>query len=311
MHQHKKLLQQLNLPDLEYLGQGMQCLVFADGPHLAVKIYETTIGMGNFQRLMDFYHSLVSDQISFQLPEIIDVKEIQGKIIVTEKRLHGACPTRERLSQMPVPSLETYFTHYVNVLFDIQKITTGFLKPAEPLDKSGDFYRYEKYENWRNLLLTNLQHKLNQSGTRYQPFITGYEKLTDQIRKKIQTVNLKEYRLIHGDYFPANTMMNEKFDITAVLDFGTFTILGDPLYDIALGWIFADMYHNVNHFPIKDFVEKLIRERITEDDWQRMKLYILIYSILSADMYGSADVNDGHFRWAMHNLNDNTLREVL
>lgn len=143
------------------------------------------------------------------------------------------------------------------------------------------------------------------------PFVVGLDGLIDQIYAHINALPQTNNRLIHGDYYPANTMMDKSFNISAVLDFGTFTMLGDPIYDVALGWIFADMYQNVKQLQTKDFVGNLIKQRITAEEFRRMKLYILIYSLLSADIYSDPDAPDGHFRWAMNNLNDDNFREVL
>jgi hypothetical protein len=42
-----------------------------------------------------------------------------------------------------------------------------------------------------------------------------------------------------------------------------------------------------------------------------MKLYILIYSLISADIYCDEGAPDGHFQWAMNNLNNDSFREAL
>ena len=305
------LLKQLDLPELQYLGEGMQCVVFADGNDSVVKIYDAAAGKENLQRLMQFYRSLDTTKVSWQTPKILSIDEVKGKLVVAEQRLLGISPTRDYFKRLPIHTLKVYFTQYVDALFSVQNIHTDFLNTAEPLDLSGDFFEYRPYRSWQDLLQQNLERKLKENRKYYLPFVPHLNALAQQLMQKIDTVNLHDCRLIHGDFFPGNTIINEAIQITGLLDFGTFTTMGDPIYDIALGWVFADMYENIDHFPVKDFVGERINRKLAENEVERMKLYVLIYSLLSATMYGNPDTNDGHFRWAMKNLNDKTLLEAL
>lgn len=308
---YEGLLRQCGLPPLPFLGKGMQCLVFAEGNERVVKLYSQAAGIENLQRLMRFYASLDTSVVSFALPQIIAVESIKEHILVKEKRMRGISPTLDYLQHLTTHELEIYFQHYVDCLFQIQEITTSFLQPGEPLDLSGDFCHYSQYGSWQSLLTSNLKWKLSMSGGQYCSFVSDLESLAQAVYAKIPSLPNNVNRLIHGDFYPANTLMDNDFNITAVLDFGTYTLVGDPTYDIALGWIFADMYQNVKQLQAKDFVGELIHERISEEEWQRIKLYILIYSLLSADIYSDPDAPDGHFLWAMNNLKNEDFREVL
>jgi len=308
---YKALLHDCGLPPLPFLGKGMQCLVFAEGTSQVVKIYSQAAGVENLQRLMQFYASLDASAVSFAVPEIIAVEMVQEHILVKEKRMHGISPTLHYLQNLTARELETYFQQYVDSLFQIQKITTNFLQPGEPLDLSGDFCHYAHYGSWQSLLSANLQRKLAASNVYYRSFVRDLEAVVEAVSAKIPTLPNETNRLIHGDFYPGNTLMDIDFNITAVLDFGTYTLVGDPIYDVALGWIFADMYQNVKQLQAIDFVGDLIQARVTKEEWQRIKLYILIYSLLSADIYSDPGDPDGHFQWAMNNLKNDDFREVL
>ncbi|MCW2916398.1 MAG: aminoglycoside phosphotransferase family protein [Actinomycetia bacterium] len=39
--------------------------------------------------------------------------------------------------------------------------------------------------------------------------------------------------MIHGDLYPGNILMRDRAAVSGVIDFGTFTMIGDPLYDVA------------------------------------------------------------------------------
>ena len=47
--------------------------------------------------------------------------------------------------------------------------------------------------------------------------------------------------LVHGDYFPGNLLMSERLEVSAVIDFSVFTLVGDPLLDAACAVVFLEM----------------------------------------------------------------------
>jgi aminoglycoside phosphotransferase (APT) family kinase protein len=47
--------------------------------------------------------------------------------------------------------------------------------------------------------------------------------------------------LVHGDYFPGNVLLGEHLRVSAVIDFSTFTLVGDPLLDAACASAFLEM----------------------------------------------------------------------
>jgi aminoglycoside phosphotransferase (APT) family kinase protein len=42
--------------------------------------------------------------------------------------------------------------------------------------------------------------------------------------------------LVHGDYFPGNVLVGPDLKVTAVLDFGLYTVVGDPVLDLAVAY---------------------------------------------------------------------------
>jgi hypothetical protein len=47
--------------------------------------------------------------------------------------------------------------------------------------------------------------------------------------------------LVHGDYFPGNVLLDERRQVSAVIDFSVFTLVGDPLLDAACAATFLEM----------------------------------------------------------------------
>lgn len=109
------------------------------------------------------------------------------------------------------------------------------------------------------------------------------------------------YRLIHGDIFPGNLLADENGRIQALVDFGLFTMYGDPLFDAATAWVLFDMYDALRADARARLLPFMI-ERICNGAVGRLYRYVLLYSLLSADAY-AADCSDGHYAWCVANLN--------
>jgi aminoglycoside phosphotransferase (APT) family kinase protein len=109
-----------------------------------------------------------------------------------------------------------------------------------------------------------------------------------------------DQRLIHGDFFPCNLLINDERQITALFDFGLLTMYGDYLFDIATGWVFFDMYDELKAQVRERYLAMRI-DRLGEQVRGKLYRYVLIYSILSANMY-SSHCADGHYQWCVANL---------
>lgn len=307
MQDPKKLLRKIGKPNLKYLGKGMQSVVFEIDEKTVLKVYGKDMGLGNLTRLSNFYKTLNLKDVTFNTPYIEQIEEKQDHILVTERRLKGICPTKEYLIKTSEENIKKFLDSYLRTLFQLQKIECQFLKDFEPLETFGQFFEFKKYESWNELLLYNLSKKYME----LIGIIPQEQKylftVKDQISDKITNIPQIEPSLIHGDFFPANTMVDNDYSINSVLDFGILTVKGDPIFDIALGWVFSDMYGEIKNFDIKSHLKPLILEKLTENEIERFHLYILVYSIISANMYSNNDPDDGHLKWCLHNLQNKSL----
>lgn len=311
MRNYNQLLEEINMPNLKFLGKGMQSLVFELNEREVLKVYGREIGIENIKRLKNFYESLDTKKVSFLTPLLTDVVEKGAKILATEKKLDGICPNGDYLKKLNTADLRRFLYSYIETLFSVQKIETTYLGIAEVLDLTGDFFEPRLYKDWNELITFNLKNKYQQTKTIFDKKVDNAARLVEMLVGKFSSYKISKSRLIHGDFFPANLMVDDSLKIASVLDFGILTTIGDPIFDIALGATFSDMYDQIKHFKVKEFVWGLVKDKVTEEEYIRAQVYVLIYSFISANMYKKNDPTDGHFNWCINNLNNPKLLKYL
>lgn len=305
------LLVQCGLPQLRFLGKGMESTVYEFDENTIVKIYDSSVSYDSIVRLKTFYDSLNTNEVNFHTPTIFDVANANGRVVVKEKKLFGKSINKEYLQSLSIEKLKIYFDNYLDTLFLIQKVKTDFIHSAELVDHSGKFFRNKKYMSWKELLIESLQSRYLESKRLFEREIDAADSLVDRLIAKIKQREQKNNSLIHGDFCPANTMVDDQLNITSIVDFGILTTVGDAMFDIALGLAFSDMYNEITTLNIKDYLKENLKNRLTEDEYLWIDLYVVYYSFVSAKMYTYNDPNKGHLKWCLKNLNDSSLTSGL
>lgn len=281
----------------------MQCIVFDIGNNKIIKIYSKVIKKENIIRLKDFYSSLNLEKVSFITPLIDHILEINNFIFVEEKKLPGFCPNFLYVNSLNTSKIELFLHNYVHTLFKIKDINTNYLNNAEPLDLSNQFFVYKKYSSWNELLTFNICNKYLQTKSLFDKSVKLISSKKIKLLNFISKIKMNP-SLMHGDYCFSNLLINKNFEITSIFDFGILTTIGDPLFDIATGWAFSDMYGQIKKIQIKDFTKHLIFERLSKKETTIFYSYVLSYSFISANMYKTNDPQNEHFKWCINNLNN-------
>lgn len=154
--------------------------------------------------------------------------------------------------------------------------------------------------DWHQFLTRSLVHKLPQVNTYLIRDVPLFMEKMQRLYAILDQPSRGDYRLIHGDFFPGNLLINEEYHIAALFDFGLMTMYGDYLFEIATGWVFFDMYDELKA-QVRERYLALLLDRLGEHVSGKLYRYVLIYSILSANTY-SPDCSDGHYQWCVANL---------
>jgi aminoglycoside phosphotransferase (APT) family kinase protein len=156
--------------------------------------------------------------------------------------------------------------------------------------------------DWHQFLARYLTHKLSQVTPHLSRDVPAFAVKLQQLYAILDQPYRGHYRLIHGDFFPGNLLIDDNYQITALLDFGLLTMYGDYLFDLATGWVFFDMYDELK-VKASDRYLAMLLDRLGQNLRGKLYHYVLLYSILSANTYSSTCA-DGHYRWCVMNLSN-------
>lgn len=293
-----ELLLRYGLSQQTLLGRGMEAEAHAyDGQVL--KLYTNDITLEKLEILREFYAGLETSRLSYQLPQIRKVWIEEDTVLSLEQRLHGT-PLQSKLAGLSEDELEAVFERYVDAILELQKISPPAFERYKLFDdeglsacSSGDFNAF---------LLRFLEHRLGACQRFLERDVEDFEGKLERLRAMLGQPYRGEIALVHGDFFPANLLADEHNCITALLDFGWMTMWGDPLYDLATGWVFFDMYDELNR-GVTDRLGRIIEARVGLETLGKLHLYILLCSVFTANAY-AYEGGDGHYRWCVGNLNN-------
>jgi serine/threonine protein kinase len=297
------ILKKYKVSKFDYINKGIESEVFAVNNEQVLKIYESKSYARSLSILKEFYGSINRSLLPFEIPVIHSVS-VEGNYCVTfEKRLPGK-PMAKILPNLLPDEIDEMLESSLNAQLCLQRIKM----PDASLR-----YRLFDEENlsdrlagdWNQFICRALDYRVKKIGSLLEHKVEKLQLKIDILTSVFSKTYTGEYTLIHGDYFPGNILINDSRHITSLLDFGIFTMYGDPLYDIATGWVFFDMYDEFKANIRKRYYSMLLK-KIGKHTQSQIYAYVLLYSILSCDIYPQ-DLKGDHFKWCVNNLNDAVL----
>lgn len=285
----------------------MEAEVYAYGPDAVLKLYPGTVSLAELHILQDFYNSLDRQLVPYDLPRIYTVAQEDRYLITIEQRLAGMQMSTV-LPTLTVDKLETMMQRYLVAALALSHIqappTVDHYKLFDP-----DRLSQRTRGDWHQFITRYLTHKLAQVTPYLSQDVPQFRMKMEWLRTILDQPYGGKYRLIHGDFFPGNLLIDDNYQITALLDFGLMTMYGDYLFDMATGWVFFDMYDELQANVYKRY-RAILLDRLGEAIRGRLYRYILIYSILSANTY-SSNCSDGHYQWCVTNLRNRRYWQAI
>lgn len=300
----RAVLQRYGITPGAWLSAGMEAEVYALDADRVLKLYPASADLTRLQILRDFYAALERHDAPFALPRILELAAEDGLIVAVEQRLAGR-PLTTLLPLLAPERLDLVMRRYLDAALAVPRCA------ARPVFAGRKLFAPAGADtgDWHQFLARELQCVVSRIAPYLQRDIPQFRERLNQLQAILGLPYHGDERLIHGDFCPGNLLVDDTLQVTALLDFGILTMVGDPFFDIATAWVFFDMYAELKA-NARERLLALLLDRLGAAARGRLYRYVLIYSILSADTY-STTCADGHYQWCVTNLNTRAYWDAI
>ncbi len=280
------------------LAIGSEAEVYARDHTTVLKLYANPARLRYFETLRDFYASVDEAASQLRLPRILAVAHRQNLVVVIETRLHGE-PLEDRLPQLTGTALAQAEALYLDTVCTIRHINLAYQPQTYLLfDESGE--SAVACQSFEEFYATLLAKKVATVGAAFSKLDRQFSSRADALVAAIRDGSPAPVSLVHGDFFPGNLLVNAAADrVMGLVDFGSFTLFGNYLLDVAGAFSWYRMYHPDRRAIRANLLPRVL-ERIAPADMPTFFQFVLANAILTSDLY-LTDGNyqaDGHFGWA-------------
>jgi hypothetical protein len=283
------LLRPWDPPRPELIGEGMEGAVYALDASVVAKVWFTKPAP-EVWLMKSFYDALSSKTLSFVVPQIVEVREVGGHVVSSERRLSGdTLEAALRAGRFPVEQAQRTF---VDLLSELAH--SGSCPEARELGVVDD----------GALPGFDLAGLASRRAQRFEAVLAAavedFASLSSALVARIPEVDSGRRNVVHGDLVPSNLLVSEGPTIEAVLDWGFFSTEGDPVFEAAVAGAVFDMYGDDalhTEMTMYDLIEDALGYSRTD-----LLVYRAAYSLITANAYDPHG-NDGHFAWCVAALN--------
>ncbi len=297
-HDRSALLARLGVVEPTLLAAGTEAEVYALDAERLVKLYAAAERSEYFNTLKAFYANVQAEHVPFKLPRILDVVQHNTLVALVEERISGQ-PLAAILPTLDGPALRHAETLYLDTVFQIQALAlrtppqTYLLFDAAGISSTAS-------QSFAEFYAALLQSKLDQVGRFFTAADPRFGDKADALLAAIRAAPSAPGVLVHGDFFPGNVLVNAAAtQVCGVIDFGSFTLFGPYLLDVALAFGYYRMYDQQRR-SIRAALLPAVLERIPAGDHAQFFQFLLANAIITANLYARAPDprTDGHFQWA-------------
>ena len=293
-----------------WMATGTEAEVYRLPNDRVLKLYADPARLAKLETLQRFYASLDRSGVTFALPQILEIRVVRGLLAVCERRIDGRPLSEVLTSLTPEATLRARERSIVAAIelgaLEVARSAPGYLlfEEAGQSAQSRDWYAF---------VLAMAELKIGRQRAALDADVTDFPGKCARLREAfLRDTYAGPLRPVHGDFFPGNVLVDPGGVVTGVIDFGSFTMFGDPLYDVSLACAFFDMY-GPTAAQVRDELYALALSRVGRDVEGKLYRYAMAYALMSCDLYGGPEGlrADGHYQWAVSLLNTDTYWQRL
>lgn len=294
-------LRRAGLSATEVVGSGMEGTVVALADGTVAKLWHTR-SRAELEVLQEFHAAVAAAGLPFAVPEVRAVVDVGDRVATVMPRLPGT-PLWDRPGTSP-PLDARLADALVAVL---SGLAAAPVSPAMALLPVLDGEQPFPFDVPFGSSLAALAHsRIARSASVLRSRVAGLDDLVGAVTSCLRTLSVDRPALVHGDLVPGNVLLVGD-RVSAVLDLGFLTTVGDPAFDAAVAASVADMY-GPHARRTEAFLDRVLQDALGHDP-SRTALYRLAYALVTATCY-SASGSDGHFAWCAAQLGRPDLREA-
>lgn len=230
------ILRHEGLDDPTFLGAGEDAWAFALSDTEAIRIFPHA-SKSFVSELVHLYDRLQGHSFTFQCPRIHDVR-VHGEIVYTiEARLPGR-PMGEFCREVDGEARRRVLRNYLEAVQELGEVEIGD-RDFGGLSISAV---WPTARTWKEFLRRGLETSSRQAGSQLSEEVPDLPRIVSRLEVLIEDrMDWDRKSLVHGDAYPGNVLVDDSGEVATILDFGRYSLVGDPRLDVAIAIELTEM----------------------------------------------------------------------
>lgn len=227
----RRVLDRYRIGPDAYLGRGGEAHVYALDAERVLRLHrnpDPAAAAGYVRTIGALYDRLDRDAVPFALPTVLEVHEEDVSWSI-ERRLPGRA-LDSLLPALHAEERRRAIAGYVDgaAAFAALGVPAGFGEGC------GELFTEEllRTDTWAELLVERLTLQHEKGASVLAAAVPDLERAVERILTMAASEPSDGRTLVHGDYFPGNVLLDDDLRVSAVLDLGWLTVVGDPVHDV-------------------------------------------------------------------------------
>ena len=286
-----RILQRFGLDERALIGEGGESRVYALSENRVLRVARSRSADAPDATRLKAFLARIAGRLPFATPEIDEFDALGAWRI--EKRLPGGAMLT-RLRKLGDDRRDEAFRRYAAAAEALATVALpdlpyGHVLAAAPVIAS----------DWRTFVGDSLSRFLTRNRITIAREVGDPHRLFDLAADMIADLPSKPPKvLVHGDYFPGNVLLAPDLSVSAVIDFGVYTVVGDAQLDLAVSCLTLELIEETTAHDAR-FVRNLIIERHGESIAPALRFYRAWLAFSMADPANAAPPYPRMYRWSI------------
>jgi len=291
LRENARILETFNLGPRDIIGAGAESTVYALGEQEILRLpRDRPYEAGSRERIRRLLER-IAGRLPFATPEILEIGPREAYTI--ERRLPGRVMS-EVLRTASDDSRDAMLRSYVSAVeaigdVELPEYPYGHLI-AQPPVRQATWHAFAR----ESLALFRARNRITIAKEAGDPY-----SLFDKAADMIVALPEKPRRvLVHGDFFPGNVLINDRLEVSGVIDFGAFTVAGDATLDLAVSYLTLELIKETSAYDAR-FVRDLFFERHGEEIAAAFRFYRAYLAFSMADPANAQEPYPKLYGWSI------------